>query len=297
MSKKPLVALAVLLAVAGMVWLLSARREPVYQNRRLTEWLADYASAAPVNPVFFDGGPTGGMNDTAAAIRAIGTNSLPFLLAHIHTYPPWEERLFAEMTKQRIFKFRFSLDDPLFAPSVLALRDLGQDATPALPELLRKAEKSSGSFAIMAAMLALGTNAIPGLELLCQNENVQTRAAAAAWLATIRGLSGRDSLIAWRSTSTNGSPAVMRIGCRAPSDFDALLAAMLQSPKAAIRRASADALAERGLRKPPAPTLDKFIVVPPLVANLKDSDAQVRKSAADALKVIDPVAAAKAGLK
>ncbi len=234
------------------------------------------------------------MYDAAEAIRAMGTNSLPFLLAHIHAYSPLEEKLCVLLAKQHIFKFNF--DDPYFAPSVLALRDLGSVAAPAFPALLRKGETSPGSFTVMAAMVALGTNAIPSLDLLCESKNARTRAAAAEWLAAIRG-PGEDSLTVWRSPTVNGRPTMMRIGCTVPGNLDALLAAMLQSPKPAIRRASADALAELSLKKPPQPALDKFVVLPPLLVNLKDPDAQVRQSAANALKLIDPVAAAKAGVK
>ena len=90
MRKRYQMAVAVLLvAIVGvLVWLVRFPREhePVYQGRTLTQWLDKYNRAgamAKTEPV-------------SQAIRAMGTNSLPFLLAHIkHTEFPLKQKLIA----------------------------------------------------------------------------------------------------------------------------------------------------------------------------------------------------------
>ena len=97
--------------------------------------------------------------------------------------------------------------------------------------------------------------------------------------------------MAW-TKSRNGQPILaMHFDHGPDADFPEL-ATLLEDQDMAVRRASADSI---GLYK----TLLPFtrVAVQPLVKALKDSDPSVRVSAGDALKAIDPEAAARAGVR
>src|SRR5579871_1016636 len=58
-------------AIGGLArWTLRAPREPVYQGKRLSEWLKDANDINGETPV----------PDAVNAIKAIGTNAVPFLI-------------------------------------------------------------------------------------------------------------------------------------------------------------------------------------------------------------------------
>jgi len=72
---------------------------------------------------------------------------------------------------------------------------------------------------------------------------------------------------------------------------------MLRHPDPAVRRASADVIGCFGPSKQPFLKLITRSAMPSLIEALKDVNQDVRRSAEEALKKIDPEAAAKAGLK
>ena len=77
MGKKRGLLLAVLFValLGGMVWMLSAPTEPVYQGKPLTAWLNEY------------NGFSGDTNQAAyVAFREMGTNAIPALLRVIQSY-------------------------------------------------------------------------------------------------------------------------------------------------------------------------------------------------------------------
>src|ERR1051326_4151098 len=98
MRKWVKVALAVLLLVVVFTArLLSRPPEPEYQGRSLSAWLDDYNRAG-----------TWDREPTSAAIRGMGTNCLPFLLAHIkHNPSPLATNLVSLISKQHLLKLPF----------------------------------------------------------------------------------------------------------------------------------------------------------------------------------------------
>lgn len=80
--KKPVkiaVVMFFIMLIGAITWHVLQPREPSYQRRRLTEWLNDYNGAGSMTRI----------EPTDQAIRAMGTNHLPYLLAHIeHTEAP-----------------------------------------------------------------------------------------------------------------------------------------------------------------------------------------------------------------
>src|SRR5262249_2412785 len=68
----PLVGLSAVLIGVAFMW-LSGRNEPVYKGRRVSAWILDLADNNPSLTRFFEETPA------KEAVRAIGTNAIPFL--------------------------------------------------------------------------------------------------------------------------------------------------------------------------------------------------------------------------
>lgn len=299
--KKRLIMLAVLVvavAVSGLCWLLRPPPEPVYQGRRLSEWLDDYNR--------YDTEWLGNTYETtfhkpaltSKAIRAMGTASLPFLLAHVRAHTHFEAILNSLLSKQRLIKFRLHHEDPYANPSILALGTLGPIACPVLPELQKQAERSVAFFDVpFLAMVAIGTNALPTLESLCKSDDPGVRGSAAECIALLEERRNPTIVVSHPSAYSEppGTRRILQLGFKGLSRASHLVD-LLQNTNMAVRRASADAFAERGLL-PMGRTLDKSVAIPALLAAINDPDPQARQSAAAALKAIDPIAAAKAGVK
>jgi len=87
-EKRLKIALAILfLAGIGVVaWLGLKSTQSVYQGKHLDRWLDEYNRVGSMDKT----------EPVSKAIRAMGTNSLPFLLAHIkHTEFPLKQKLIA----------------------------------------------------------------------------------------------------------------------------------------------------------------------------------------------------------
>src|SRR6266478_5224327 len=73
-------------------------RQPSYHGKTLDEWLDEYNQAGDMSKI----GPA------SEAIRAMGTNSLPFLLVHIkHTDSALKNKLFNIIAQQHWIKHQF----------------------------------------------------------------------------------------------------------------------------------------------------------------------------------------------
>src|SRR6266481_3095062 len=141
MRKQVQIALAVLLVGVGGViaWQVRRLREPVYQGKRLSLWLQNYS-------------PDGDSPEVDEALRTIGTNAIPTLLAMLQA-------------KDSTLK--------------LELAALGLHYTPAETRHMR-AEKG------FTALGADASNAVPALiEIYKQNVSPSARRAAANALVEI----------------------------------------------------------------------------------------------------------------
>src|SRR6478609_2878769 len=78
------VGLVLLLLLAGIVYLASPH-EPSYQGKSLSEWIAPFCVQTttnlylPVGPQYFQQ-----LEPTRRAVREMGTNALPFLVAKLN---------------------------------------------------------------------------------------------------------------------------------------------------------------------------------------------------------------------
>src|SRR6185436_2072587 len=77
--RRRLVWLLGMLIVAGAVLFLSTKDsdEPSYEGRRLSEWLEDLAFFGPDS------------TNALAAVSAMGTNAVPFLIRNLSSRPSW----------------------------------------------------------------------------------------------------------------------------------------------------------------------------------------------------------------
>ncbi|HTA29647.1 MAG TPA: HEAT repeat domain-containing protein [Candidatus Cybelea sp.] len=262
-------------------WKTLRPTEPSYRGRRLSEWLDEYNRAGSPDKT----GPV------SEAIRAMGTNSLPFLLANMeHSDSPLSRKFFSLVQKQNWVKLPVHEPDSYRLPSIMAPSALGSNAAPIFPNLLRFSENASNCAWGASALLAIGPSSIPTLAKLCQSENEAVRSEAALTIATLKA--GHGFFWAWQNAPMS-SGGVVLILPSATFNVVAELLELLANPDPAVRRASADAIRSYGS---PFDQIADW-AVKPLVKALKDPDAAVRLSAGQALTAIDPIAAAKAGVK
>jgi hypothetical protein len=287
MRKRLRIAFAMVsLAILGWLgWHALRPPEPSYQGRRLSEWLDEYNQAGRLDKT----------ESVSEAIRAMGTNSLPFLLANIkHTYSPLEQTFFKVVRKQHLVKLPFYGKDPYRTTSILALSALGSNAVPLGPELLEVSEDPRYSMWGQCALLAVGPAAVPILAKVCQSTNEAVRTGAVLMIAMLESRPSPRIGWGWSKAPVNGRP-MLEITYAVGNDQQVrAMVKLLEAPEAAVRRASADAIGH--YTKPPYDQVAKS-AVEPLIKAANDEDAEVRLSAGRTLKVLDPIAAAKAGVK
>jgi hypothetical protein len=162
--------------------------EPSYQGRTLTQ-------LAMLSPNAHNNNRTSA--EAKAAVRAIGTNALPCLLAWLSAYPDHEpiKQAVGHITDQLPDRFPFQsarqwgADDPAilhFEVAAYLFGILGPDATPAIPELERIATDPRGhpsAFRAIYILGGIGTNALPALQRIAQNLACPTRNEAAKEIA------------------------------------------------------------------------------------------------------------------
>ena len=279
---KVAVAVLVVLLVAFAGWWLTRAHEPEYQGRSLSAWLDEYNKAGTWN-----------VEPANAAIRAMGTNCLPFLLAHIKHKPSrLKAKVVGLVSKQRLLKLPFYGAERYGSASIVALNALGPEASPLCPELLALTKDSGKWWFANLSLLAIGTNAIPYLEAACENAKPAGTDAVLMMAMMKRAPPPHFSWGQFKAP-LNGKP-ILILGYAVSAEDVGEIAKTLQHPSPAVRRASAEAL---GLHTGSTYTEVLKSAVPLLVNACSDTNEAVRASAGATLKLIDPEAAAKAGIK
>ena len=291
--------------VAGVVLLavfLPSAREPVYQGRKLGQWID---LAVGMNPQV---APTSAL----AAVQAVGADGLPWLLEELqaHESPgrhPIREALglMPRDAKQRAWKADIGL--------VL----LGDTALAAIPELVSRLSDSNRSVSARFALDAIagGPNSPRLGSALANLTNVVPPASSSAhaavveaYFVSVRGTSKwarAESLYALGMYSEDASriaPAVLScvrdetpqvrqaaawvLGtlARDPVPVIPELIRLLDDPAAQVRRNAAYALGRYFRQAKTA--------VPRLLEARRDPDPEVRKAANESLDKIDPETAA-----
>jgi len=252
-----LIFIGVLVLSALIVVVVRPDREPKYQGRSLSEWLARLA-AGP------DGDPPQQAQEAQQAIRHIGTNALPYLLEWVqYERPRWKSSL-NRITGGRLGKYDLLLDyknEPRADQAAEAFLPLGPQACGAITRLLRLMNNTNRDDSVARAAIAIGnmgTNArpaLPGLIMLLTNQNDLTVECA---IGALKELKLEPQLVV---------PA---------------LANCLLNSNHHIRYFAAQTLGRFGGEARSA--------VPALVRTLADSDAGIRRCASNALRAIDPKA-------
>jgi len=269
MKRGRAIALAVLLAVIATVAAFMALRprEPVFQGNGLSEWLDDYQDAAQQD---------GGINTTMQAVRAMGTNAVPFLRRALHRRDNGLDRAYRRLWPKLPAWLRDRVPKPrtegerirTWAPAFL--RALGPAALRAIPDLVNALEDESWSVRYNATVV---------LGELAPNTRDAGSVASALFTATAdSNATVRGGAYYALGKFTQEAKAVMPHLGRGLED---------KSPY--VRSSTIAALAGFGS--------DAKETLPKLIQALADSDAQVRQAASNALARIDPERATKAGVK
>jgi HEAT repeats len=161
-------------------------REPSYGGKPLSYWLTQLAPEVSKGPFSWlvvpnEGLATEKIRQAQIAIRAMGTNAVPFLLNKIRREHWSGERLYGAIWQKIPLGLRQRLSPPRqfrnygnpHSQIVWALQTLNSDAVPALIAALRDSN-SDVQITALAALGGFGTNAdvaIPSLEKLAKHPN------------------------------------------------------------------------------------------------------------------------------
>ncbi len=183
MRKRVQLTLAVLaFALFGLVaWQESYRKDPVYQGRRLSGWLADLDLESPGPP-----------EPAIQAVRAIGTNAFPRLLEMLRAKDPfWRRALIAFDARQSFLQIRVSPASLTRDRAVEGYGALGPAAKESVSALIQVME-SDASVEVRSdtasALGAIGPEAKPAIPTLwkaVQNGNPELRKRALLALSNI----------------------------------------------------------------------------------------------------------------
>ncbi len=316
-----LIVLAVLL-VGVVVFCILQPKEPSYQGKTLSQWLANYEVARDAGLSQEENARLDELQHaTDDAVRHMGTDALPFLAKML------TEKESKFMGKLRDLARRQSLIDfHIKSPfevegvrmgrqqrAVIAFGVLGRKAKDAIPIVLRALDEDD-PYSIMYAAEAIGATGPDAVEPLTKaltNTNWRVRCTIASVLAdwSFADDENREGLTqAERSTaSIRAVPTLLKLlkdpNLRVHYIAMRSLGEIHQQPEIVIpeilsylnsttetdRHVAVQALARFGSQAKPA--------VPAIIKALENPQLRVREAATNALLKIDPEVAAKAGVQ
>ena len=188
------IAISVVVFVALFVMALRGIKreppEPVFQNRRLSEWLLDYSQSRSNRAA------------AEAAIRAIGTNALPYLVSELQRTENADVGRAKKKVEERLKTRIVSGADRAYL-ALAGLEMLGTNAAPAIPELIelfRDAEPYYGgqdpAYQASRALKRIGPLATPALIAATTNGNEMIRVHSCFTLGELAATNGVPALIA-----------------------------------------------------------------------------------------------------
>jgi HEAT repeat protein len=276
MRKSRAIVVCVLAAiiVGAVVISASHRHDPVYQKKRLSEWIAQLDSEGRKRA------------QAVKALREIGTNAVPYVMQSLGPGDsPRKMKLIQLARKQTVVKAPFRLAYERQSTVLKAFYYLGADAKGAIPALNKLLDNPLTIHTAIYALFGIGNEAMPALTEACNHTNRDVRHQAALVLALLKR--GRDFDSMGRTPIPDMQFPSFVLGF---TEEDILsVTGGLYDSQPAVRRASAEALEVHS-------DFAKS-TVPKLVKLLTDPDKAVQEAAVKALKKIDPDAAAKVGVK
>jgi hypothetical protein len=263
--KRVYIALAVLLVVIAGVsaWQGLREREPVYQGKRLSVWLKAYQISGFVG--------IEAREKANAAVRQAGTNAISTLLRMLRA-KDWalKVKLMDLASRQHFIKIEYTPAQDWHLAPLYAFEVLGAEAQSAVPALIEIANQNISPESRYCALDALGYIGPPAKEAVY-------------------------SLLRWSTNSdyeVRGQAffALGKIGTEPDRVLPVLINA-LHDESGTVQTCAILALKDYGPNaKRAVPALVEFL-------NTHDDATSDRSYATNALKAIDPEAAAKAGVK
>jgi hypothetical protein len=155
--------------LVGVIFLALRQREPTYNGKELSKWLNELAA--------LDHSKRWDVHtEQAQAVRAIGTNALPWLLTELQADGSrWEYELNQLLAKQSLVKYRFPDVNARLTRATLGFHALGELGQPAIPDLLKLVERKPGF--VPDALAAIGSAAVPALRQCLTNTHSYTTSA------------------------------------------------------------------------------------------------------------------------
>jgi hypothetical protein len=145
---------------APLFWALSPS-DPVYEGRRLSSWLKDFAALNYTKRWDPHTKP-------AQAVRAIGTNAIPWLVSQLRADGGrWPWQINQLLAKQSVIRYRLPDPSARLNRATDGFQALGELGEPAIPALLRLLEKKPGY--VPSALAAIGPAAVPALHQCLTN--------------------------------------------------------------------------------------------------------------------------------
>ncbi|MDB6122230.1 MAG: repeat protein [Pedosphaera sp.] len=267
---RAVIALLLVVIATGLIWLVLHGREPVYQGKSLTAWCDQYGSN------HWSANQTIG-KEAETAIRNIGTNALPFLMKMMsaqesalkiklltHIPKSWRTRL--HLPGVNDYKHELAERRRRGAHGLVALGAVAEPTVPALIAQLQDKEPDVRYVAVFAlrSLGPIAKDALPAL-ITCLND----------------------------PEFTVKDDAVLGLGTLEPKPeqvVPALIDFLQKNSKNVIL--CQDAMTSLGIFREKAKP-----AVPVLIEFLDNEQASIRSDATNALKLIDPEAAAKADIK
>src|SRR5438477_224733 len=158
-NKAILIRLGVVAAAFLFTMLLRAG-EPVYQGKRLSDWLEEFNRVGPAEI----------NHEAEIAIVGIGTNALPFLVANLcYDDIPFQIKLEQLYNKWSPIKLQFKPAADRHGPALMGLHALGNAgrlgpaATTFIPSLKKLLSKGNRASDAALALIYIGPESIPSL--------------------------------------------------------------------------------------------------------------------------------------
>lgn len=168
----------IVLLVSNSQW--SSHEPPVYQGKTLFQWIDQLDKAADLHPA-----DSGAVASAQSAIRAMGTNALPFALENLHAHETLPNKVTRWLANRAPFLNLYPKNvAEQWALGVQVLDILGPIAAPCLRELVAEATNNPGYSE--EAMLAVGAEAVPAfINLLQASKPPETVVMIRAFTATM----------------------------------------------------------------------------------------------------------------
>lgn len=177
--------IAVATAVGLLVMVFLFLREPTFEGKTFSQWLANYERISSLKSVRA-GAPQPVPQEAIEAFRSMGEPAVRRLIDRIDAHdPPWKLQLLALARKQSFFKLTSQPANVRRQWATLILVDLGPTASNAVPRLIDWVITDKWGDAAGQVLAAIGPAAVAPLRTLLHDTNQATRIRAMTILGWI----------------------------------------------------------------------------------------------------------------